>query len=99
MSVENAVKKAGLTMQDIDLHNFAEAFSATCVKYQRDLNIDPDKFNVNGGTMVMGHAQGASGAMITTTLLEEMERRDVQFGVAGISGGAGVGAGIVIERV
>jgi len=99
LSVENAVKKAGLTMQDIDLHNFAEAFSATCLKYQRDLNIDPDKFNVNGGTMVMGHAQGASGAMITTTLLEEMERRDVQFGVAGISGGAGVGAGIVIERV
>ena len=99
LSIENAVKKAGLTIQDIDLHNFAEAFSATCLKYQRDLNVDPDKFNVNGGTMVMGHAQGASGAMITTTLLEEMERRDVQFGVAGISGGAGVGAGIVIERV
>ena len=99
ISVENAVKKAGLKMEDIDLHNFAEAFSATCVKYQRDLNVDPDKFNVNGGTMVMGHAQGASGAMITTTLLEEMERRDVQFGVAGISGGAGVGAGVVIERV
>lgn len=99
MSMENAVKKAGLTMKDIDLHNFAEAFSATCLKYQRDLNIDPDKFNVNGCTMTMGHAQGASGAMITTTLLDEMERRDVQFGVAGISGGAGLGAGIVIERI
>jgi acetyl-CoA C-acetyltransferase len=99
LSMENAVKKAGLTMQEIDLHNFAEAFSATCLKYQRDLSIDPNKFNVNGCTMVMGHAQGASGAMITTTLLDEMERRDVQFGVAGISGGAGLGAGIVIERV
>ena len=98
ISMEKAVKKAGLTMQDIDLHNFAEAFAATCLKYQRDLAIDPDKFNVNGCTMTMGHAQGASGAMITTTLLDEMERRDVQFGVAGISGGAGLGAGIVIER-
>ena len=98
ISMEKAVKKAGLTMQDIDLHNFAEAFAATCLKYQRDLNIDPDKFNVNGCTMTMGHAQGASGAMITTTLLDEMERREVQFGVAGISGGAGLGAGIVIER-
>jgi len=99
ISMEKAVKKAGLTMQDMDLHNFAEAFSATCLKYQKDLNIDPDKFNVNGCTMTMGHAQGASGAMITTTLLDEMERRDVQFGVAGISGGAGLGAGIVIERI
>ncbi len=99
ISMEKAVKNAGLTMQDIDLHNFAEAFAATCLKYQRDLNIDPAKFNVNGCTMTMGHAQGASGAMITTTLLDEMERRDVQFGVAGISGGAGLGAGIVIERV
>ena len=99
ISMEKAVQKAGLKMQDIDLHNFAEAFAATCLKYQRDLQIDPNKFNVNGCTMTMGHAQGASGAMITTTLLDEMERRDVQFGVAGISGGAGLGAGIVIERV
>ncbi len=99
MAMKKAVKKAGLTMQDMDLHNFAEAFAATCLKYQRDLNIDPNKFNVNGCTMTMGHAQGASGAMITTTLLDEMERRGVQFGVAGISGGAGLGAGIVIERM
>ena len=99
LSVENAVRKAGLEVADIDLHNFAEAFSATCLKYQRDLKVDSDKFNVNGCTMSMGHAQGASGAMITTTLLDEMERRDVQFGVAGISGGAGLGAGLVLERV
>ena len=98
-AMRNAVHKAGLDMQDIDLHNFAEAFSATCLKYQRDLNIDSDKFNVNGCTMAMGHAQGASGAMICTTLLDEMERRDVQFGLAGISGGAGLGAGIVLERI
>ncbi|MEO1651952.1 MAG: acetyl-CoA C-acyltransferase [Bacteroidota bacterium] len=98
-SMEKAVQKTGLHMSDIDLHNFAEAFSATCLKYQRDLDIDPDRFNVNGGTMTMGHAQGASGAMITTNLLDELERRDLTYGVAGISGGAGLGAGIVIENV
>ncbi len=99
LSVQNAVRKAGLKMEDIDLHNFAEAFSATCLKYQRDLNVSSDKFNVNGCTMTMGHAQGASGAMITTTLLDEMERRKVKYGVAGISGGAGLGAAIVIELI
>ncbi len=98
-SVQNAVEEAGLKMSDIDLHNFGEAFSASCLKYQRDLKVPEEKFNVNGGTMSMGHAQGASGAMITTTLLDEMERREIQFGVAGISGGAGLGAGIVLERV
>lgn len=99
ISMENAIKKAGLQIQDIDRHNFAEAFSSTCLKYQRDLKIDPDQFNVNGCTMTMGHAQGASGAMLTTTLLDELERGDLTLGVGGISGGAGLGAGIVIERV
>ena len=98
-SMEKAVQKGGLNMAEIDLHNFAEAFSVTCLKYQRDFDIDPNKFNVNGGTMTMGHAQGASGAMITTNLLAEMERRDVQFGLAGISGGAGLGAAVLLERI
>ncbi|MDW3647383.1 MAG: acetyl-CoA C-acyltransferase [Bacteroidia bacterium] len=98
-SAQKAIQKAGLSISDIGLHNFAEAFSASCLKYQRDLAIDPDRFNVNGGTMTMGHAQGASGAMISTTLLEEMERRDEQFGLASISGGAGLGAALLLERI
>lgn len=98
-SAQNAIKKAGLNVSDIGLHNFAEAFSASCLKYQRDLGVDPNRFNVNGGTMTMGHAQGASGAMITTTMLEEMERRDEQFGLASISGGAGLGAALLLERM
>jgi len=98
-SAQNAIKKAGLNVSDIGLHNFAEAFSASCLKYQRDLEVDPDRFNVNGGTMTMGHAQGASGAMISTTLLEEMERREEQFGLASISGGAGLGAALLLERM
>lgn len=98
-SAEKAIQKAGLRVEDIDLHNFAEAFSASCLKYQRDLNVSNDIFNVNGGTMTMGHAQGASGAMITTTLLEEMKRRESQFGVSSISGGAGLGGAVVLESV
>ncbi|MEM8897936.1 MAG: acetyl-CoA C-acyltransferase [Bacteroidota bacterium] len=98
-SAQNVTKKTGLEMKDIGLHNFAEAFSASCLKYQRDLEVDPDTFNVNGGTMTMGHAQGASGAMITTTLIDEMKRRDVQFGLASISGGAGLGAATLLELV
>ncbi|MEM6802502.1 MAG: acetyl-CoA C-acyltransferase [Bacteroidota bacterium] len=98
-SALHAIEKAGLTVDDIDLHNFAEAFSASCLKYQRDLNLSPEILNVNGGTMTMGHAQGASGAMISTTLLEEMERRDLELGLAAISGGAGLGAAVVLERV
>ena len=99
LSVEKAVEKAGLHMSDIDIHQFAEAFSATCVKYQKDHDIDPDSFNPNGCTMSMGHAQGSSGAMIVTNLLTELERQDKKIGAAGISGGAGIGAGIVIERI
>lgn len=99
LSAEKAIQKAGLENKHIGLHNFAEAFSSSCLKYQRDLEVDPNIFNVNGGTMTMGHAQGASGAMITTTMLDEMERRGTQFGVASISGGAGLGAALVLERV
>jgi acetyl-CoA C-acetyltransferase len=99
IAVERAIAKAGLTPKDIDLYEFAEAFAALCVKIQRDLEIPPDRFNVNGGTMAMGHAFGASGAILTATLLDEMERRDVALGVVAISGAAGLGAAVVLERV
>ena len=99
LSAKNAIRKAGLTMNDIGRHNFAEAFSATCLKYQRDFNISSEIFNVNGCTMSMGHAQGASGAMITTTLLDEMHKSGINHGVASISGGAGLGGAVVLEQV
>jgi acetyl-CoA C-acetyltransferase len=99
LAVERALAKAGLTPHDVDLYEFAEAFAALCVKIQRDLNIDPARFNVNGGTLALGHALGASGAILTATLLDEMERRDVALGVVAISGAAGLGAAVVLERV
>jgi len=99
LAVQKALKKAGLSPQDIDLFEFNEAFAATVLKFQRDLNIDPEKLNPNGGTIAMGHALGATGGMLMATLLDELERRELRYGVVAISGGAGVGAATVIERI
>jgi acetyl-CoA C-acetyltransferase len=82
----------------VDRFEFAEAFAALCLKFERDLDVDPDRFNVNGGTIAMGHAFGATGAVLVATLLTEMERSGTEVGVVGISGAAGLGVATVIER-
>ena len=97
-AVVDAVTRAGLDLDDIELVEFAEAFAALCLKFQRDLGIGPDRFNVNGGTIAMGHAFGATGAILTATLLDEMERRGARYGAVGISGAAGLGSAAVLER-
>ena len=97
-AVVEAVRRAGLSLDDIELVEFAEAFAALCLKFQRDLGIGPDRFNVNGGTIAMGHAFGASGAILSATLLDEMERRNARYGAVGISGAAGLGSAAVLER-
>ena len=97
-AVVEAAARAGLDLDDIELVEFAEAFAALCLKFQRDLGIGPDRFNVNGGTIALGHAFGATGAILTATLLDEMERRNARHGAVGISGAAGLGAAMVIER-
>ncbi len=97
-AVGAAVARAGLDLGDIELVEFAEAFAALCLKFQRDLGVGPDRFNVNGGTIAMGHAFGATGAILTATLLDEMERRNARYGAVGISGAAGLGSAMVVER-
>ncbi|MDJ0959906.1 MAG: acetyl-CoA C-acyltransferase [Acidimicrobiia bacterium] len=97
-AVVEAVGRAGLELEDVELVEFAEAFAALCLKFQRDLRIGPDRFNVNGGTIAMGHAFGASGAILTATLLDEMEYRNARVGAVGISGAAGLGSAAVLER-
>lgn len=99
LAVEQALERAGLTAGDVDLFEFAEAFAALCLKFQRDLDVDPERFNVNGGTIAMGHAFGATGAILTACLLDEMERRSSRYGVAAVSGAAGLGVATVVERV
>lgn len=98
-AVVRAIDRAGLRPADIDVFEFAEAFAALCVKFRRDLDAGPDRMNPNGGTMAMGHAFGATGAILVGSCLEELERRNGRYGVAAVSGAAGLGVAIVVERL
>lgn len=98
IAVEQALDRAGLGADDLDVVEFAEAFSALCLKFQRELGVDGDRFNPNGGTIAMGHAFGATGAILLTGLVDELERRSGRYGVAAVSGAAGSGAAVLVER-
>ncbi len=93
------VDRAGLTMDEIDRFEFAEAFSALCLRFQRDLKVDDERFNVNGGTIAIGHAFGATGPFLVANLVDELERSGGRYGVVAISGAAGVGVATLIERI
>ena len=96
---EKVLKRAGMTTKDIDLFELNEAFASVVLRYMKVLNIPHDKINVNGGAIAMGHPLGATGAMILGTLLDEMERRDVETGLVTLCVGAGMGTATIIERV
>ncbi|MBX2875038.1 MAG: acetyl-CoA C-acetyltransferase [Saprospiraceae bacterium] len=96
---EKALRLAGMKKSDIDLWECNEAFASVVLKYQRDLGIDPEKLNVNGGAIAMGHPLGATGAMLLGTLLDELERRDLQTGLVSLCVGGGMGVATIIERV
>ena len=98
-AVEQVIARAGLRPADIDVFEFAEAFSALCLKFRRDLGAGPDRMNPNGGTMAMGHAFGATGAILVGSCLEELERRGGRYGVAAVSGAAGLGVAVLVERI
>jgi acetyl-CoA C-acetyltransferase len=94
-----ALARAGMRVNDIDLFEMNEAFASAVLKFQRDLNVPDEKLNVNGGAIAMGHPLGATGAMILGTLLEELERRDLNTGLATLCVGGGMGVATIIERV
>ncbi|MET0822538.1 MAG: acetyl-CoA C-acyltransferase [Aeromicrobium sp.] len=98
-AVEQVIARAGLTANDIDVFEFAEAFSALCLRFRRDLDAGPDRMNPNGGTMAMGHAFGATGAILVGSCIEELERREGRYGVAAVSGAAGLGVAVLVERI
>lgn len=98
-AVEQVIARAGLTPADIDVFEFAEAFSALCLRFRRDLDAGPDRMNPNGGTMAMGHAFGATGAILVGSCVEELERRGGRYGVAAVSGAAGLGVAVLVERI
>jgi acetyl-CoA C-acetyltransferase len=94
-----ALAKAGLTVDDIDLFEINEAFAAVALRFMRDLDLPADKVNVNGGAIAMGHPLGATGAMILGTLIDELERRDLRYGLATLCVGGGMGIATVVERL
>lgn len=95
---EKALKKAGLTIKDIDLVEANEAFAAQSLAVRTDLGLDPEKTNVNGGAIAIGHPIGASGTRILITLIYEMMRRDAKTGLATLCIGGGQGTSLVVER-
>ena len=94
-----ALKKAGMTTRDIDLFEVNEAFASVVLKFQKDLEIDDDILNVNGGAIAMGHPLGATGAMLLGTMVDELERRDLSTGLITLCIGGGMGIATIVERV
>ncbi len=96
---EKVLKKAGMTKKDIDLWELNEAFASVVLRYMQALDIPHDKINVNGGAIAMGHPLGATGAMILGTVLDELERRDLNTALVTLCIGVGMGTATIIERV
>lgn len=94
---KKALERAGITAADLDLIELNEAFASQSIACMRDLELDPQKVNVNGGSIAIGHPLGASGARISTTLLHEMKRRGSKYGLATMCVGVGQGAAIIYE--
>lgn len=97
-ATRKALEKAGLELSDIDLIEANEAFAAQSLAVGKDLGIDPEKLNVNGGAIALGHPIGASGARILISLLYEMERRGSKYGLATLCIGGGMGTAMVVEK-
>jgi acetyl-CoA C-acetyltransferase/3-oxo-5,6-didehydrosuberyl-CoA/3-oxoadipyl-CoA thiolase len=95
---EKALARGGVTANDLDLVELNEAFAAQSVASLRELDLDPEKVNVNGGAIAIGHPLGASGARIVVTLIHEMQRRRARYGMATMCIGVGQGISTVIER-
>ncbi|QYL20039.1 acetyl-CoA C-acetyltransferase [Mycolicibacterium pallens] len=98
-AAERAMAKAGMAVGDIDLWEINEAFAAVPLKAIRDLGLDPERVNVNGGAIALGHPIGATGAMLIGTVLDELERRDLTTGLVTMCTGGGMGTATIIERV
>ena len=98
-AVPKALKQAGLKLEDIDLIEFNEAFAAQALAVMRELGFDPAKTNVNGGAIALGHPLGCTGAKLTATLLQEMKRRKIRYGMVTMCVGGGMGAAGIFERL
>jgi acetyl-CoA acetyltransferase family protein len=97
-AIRNALDRAGLKLDDIDLFDVNEAFAAQFLAVEKELGLSPEKTNVNGGAIALGHPLGASGARITTNLIYTLRRQNKRFGVGSACIGGGQGLAVVLER-
>ncbi|WP_327001412.1 acetyl-CoA C-acetyltransferase [Dactylosporangium sp. NBC_01737] len=98
-ATRKALAKAGLTAADIDLVEMNEAFAAVVLRFAKDMDFDLDKVNVNGGAIAMGHPLGATGGMLIGTLVDELDRRGLRYGLATLCIGGGMGIATIVERI
>jgi acetyl-CoA C-acetyltransferase len=98
-AAQKALRKAKMTVTDIDLWECNEAFASVALQFQRSFGLDEAIFNVNGGSIALGHPLGATGAMLLGTLLDELERRNLNTGLVALCAGGGMGVATIIERV
>lgn len=98
-ATQRALAKSGLSVSDIGLWEVRDSFAAITLHYLHSLNIDIDRFNVNGSSIALGHPMGATGAMLVSSLLDEMEKQQLRYGVVAIAGAMGVATATVFERL
>jgi acetyl-CoA C-acetyltransferase len=98
-AARKALAKAGLTIDQIDLFEVNEAFAAVVMRFMKEMKVPHDKVNVNGGAIAMGHPLGATGAMILGTLIDELHRRKLRYGMATLCVGGGMGIATIVERI
>jgi len=99
LATQKILEQNKLQVADVDLFEIHEAFASTMIHCQRELNIDDEKLNVNGGCIALGHPMGATGSIMMSTLIDELERQDLAIGIVATSGAAGAGTAILIERL
>jgi acetyl-CoA C-acetyltransferase len=98
-AAKKVLAKAGLTTDDIDLYEINEAFAVVAAKFVRDLELDWDKVNVNGGSIALGHPIGATGSILIGTVVDELERRGGRYGLVTMCAAGGMAPAIIVERV
>ena len=98
-AARKALARAGMTVEQIDLFEVNEAFAAVVMRFMKEMNVPHDKVNVNGGAIAMGHPLGATGAMILGTLIDELHRRQLRYGMATLCVGGGMGIATIVERI
>ena len=98
-AAEECLRRAKLSFDDIDLFEVNEAFASVVLKFLKDSGLDPDKVNVNGGAIALGHPIGGTGPMLIQTVLDELERRDLETGLVAMCTGGGMGTATIIQRI